>query len=50
MDEEESGLEEGGFVSELLNWVSSVLQDSFLSVDEGNAGDAVNSVHVSWII
>lgn len=50
VDEEVGNLEEIAVFGELLNWVSSVPEDSFVSVDEGNFGGAVDSVLVTWIV
>ena len=41
---------EGGSLSELLNGVATVLKDTLLTVDERDPGDAVDSVHVGWVI
>ena len=50
MDEQESGLKEVRLLGQLLNWVSSVLKDTFLSVDERDSGDATDSVHEGRVI
>ena len=50
MHEKERSLEEGRSTGELLNWVATVLENTLLSVDEGDARDAVDSVHVGWIV
>ena len=50
VDEKEGSLKEVGVLSELLDGVSTVLKDSLLTVNEGNTRDAVDGVHVSWII
>ena len=49
VDDEEGGLEEVALLGKLLDWVSSVLKDSLLSVDKTDTGDAVDGVHVSWV-
>lgn len=50
VDEKESGLKEVRLLSELLNGITAVLEDSLLTVDEGNFGDAVNGVHVGGVV
>mmetsp|Transcript_33784 Transcript_33784/g.41767 ORF Transcript_33784/g.41767 Transcript_33784/m.41767 type:complete len:337 (+) Transcript_33784:557-1567(+) len=50
VDEEEGGLEEVGSLSELLDGVATVLEDALLTVDERDAGDAVDGVHVSGVV
>ena len=37
-------------LSELFNGIAAVLKNTLLTVDEGDAGDAVDSVHVSGIV
>ena len=50
VDEKEGSLEEGGGVSELLNGVTTVLKDTLLTVNPGNARDAGDGVHVGGIV
>ena len=50
VDEEEGSLEEVGVLSELFNGIAAVLKNTLLTVDEGDAGDAVDSVHVGGIV
>ena len=49
IDYQESGFQEIRFFSELLNWVTSVFQYSFFSIDITNSRNAINSIHISWI-
>ena len=50
IDKEESGLKEVGALRKLLNGVATVLKNTLLTVDEGDARDAVDSVHVGGIV
>jgi len=50
IDHEEGTLDEGGFFSELLDGVTTVLEDSLVSVDVGDTGDARDGVHVSGVV
>ena len=50
VNEEEGSLEEVGVLSELFNGIAAVLKNTLLTVDEGDAGDAVDSVHVGGIV
>ena len=50
IDKQECGLQEIAPLSQLLNWVAPVLKDALLAVDEGDARDAVDSVHVGGIV
>jgi len=45
VDNEERGLQEGGLLGELLNRVTSVLQDSFVSINPGDLRNAGHGVH-----
>lgn len=49
INNKESSLKERRFFCELFDWITSILKDTFFSIDERNSGDAVHSVHVSWI-
>ena len=42
-------LKEGRLLCELFDRITSILKDSLFSINEGNAGDTVNGVHVSGI-
>ena len=48
-DQKESNFEEGSLLSQLLDRVSSVLQDPLLSINETNSGHASDSVHVGRV-
>jgi hypothetical protein len=50
VDEKESSLQESGVLSELLDGVATVLEDSLVTVDERNPGDAGDGVHVGGVV
>ena len=49
VDKEERSLEETCMFSKLFNRVASVLEDSLISVDERDFGDARDSVHAGGV-
>ena len=50
IDKQECGLQEIAPLSQLLNGVAPVLKDALLAIDERDARDAVDSVHVGGIV
>ena len=50
MDEQKCNLKEGCTFSQLFDWVASILQDPFVSIDEADFGSGADGVHVSRII
>lgn len=50
VNDEEGTLDEGRFFGELLNGVTTVLEDSLVSVDVGDSGDAGDGVHESGVV
>ena len=50
INKKEARLKEAGVIGKLFDWISTVLENSFISVDIRNLGDAIHGVHVSWII
>ena len=49
VNDQEGGLKEVRLLSKLFDWISSVLKDTFLTIDKTDSRDAVDSVHVGWI-
>jgi hypothetical protein len=48
--DQESSLNEGRLIGQLLNGDTTVLKNSLVTIDVGNSGDARNSVHESGIV
>lgn len=43
-------LHEGALLGQYLDGISSILEDSSISIDERDGGGTGDGVHVSWII
>jgi hypothetical protein len=50
VDDQEGALKEGRLLGKLLNGVATVLEDSLVAVDVGDAGNAGDCVHVGGVV
>ena len=50
VDQKECGLKEVAVGGKLLDGVAAVLKNTLVTIDEGNFGDAIHSVHIGRVI